>query len=317
MTIEIYNTLTRRKEPLRPIEPGKLRMYVCGVTTYDLTHIGHGRTFVAFDVMQRWLRARGFDLTYVRNITDIEDKIIRRAAENGETPSQLTARYIAAMHEDFAALGMQQPDHEPRATDYVPQMLDIIGLLQDTRSCLPGRRWRRELRGPQLSALRQAVRTLARRTARRRAGCGRREQARPARLRALEEGQARRAAVAVALGRGPPGMAHRVLGDGERTAGADLRHPWRRTRPDLPAPRERDRAERRGIRAAVREPVDPHRRAAHGRRQDVEVARQRRHDPRRRARGTIARSSASSCCARIIAASSSSPRTSWSRRARR
>ena len=131
MTIEIYNTLTRRKEPLRPIEPGKLRMYVCGVTTYDLTHIGHGRTFVAFDVMQRWLRARGFDLTYVRNITDIEDKIIRRAAENGETPSQLTARFIAAMQEDFAALGMQQPDREPRATDYIPQMLDIIGLLQD------------------------------------------------------------------------------------------------------------------------------------------------------------------------------------------
>ena len=131
MTIEIYNTLTRRKEPLRPIEAGKLRMYVCGVTTYDLTHIGHGRTFVAFDVMQRWLRARGFDLTYVRNITDIDDRIIRRAAENNETPSHLTARYIAAMHEDFAALGLQNPDHEPRATDYVPQMLDIIGLLQD------------------------------------------------------------------------------------------------------------------------------------------------------------------------------------------
>ncbi|HJW52391.1 MAG TPA: cysteine--tRNA ligase [Burkholderiaceae bacterium] len=131
MTIEIYNTLTRRKEPLRPIEAGKLRMYVCGVTTYDLTHIGHGRTFVAFDVMQRWLRARGFDLTYVRNITDIDDRIIRRAAENNETPSHLTARYITAMHEDFAALGLQNPDHEPRATDYVPQMLDIIGLLQD------------------------------------------------------------------------------------------------------------------------------------------------------------------------------------------
>ena len=130
MTIEIYNTLTRRKEPLRPIEAGKLRMYVCGVTTYDLTHIGHGRTFVAFDVMVRWLRARGFDVTYVRNITDIDDRIIKRAAESGETPSELTTRYIAAMNEDFAALGLALPDHEPRATQYVPPMLDIIGLLQ-------------------------------------------------------------------------------------------------------------------------------------------------------------------------------------------
>jgi len=130
MTIEIHNTLTRRKEPLRPIEPGRLKMYVCGVTTQDLTHIGHGRTFVAFDVMQRWLRTRGYDVTYVRNITDIEDKIIRRAAETGETPSELAERYIAAMHEDFAALGLAQPDHEPRATQYVPQMLNIIELLQ-------------------------------------------------------------------------------------------------------------------------------------------------------------------------------------------
>ncbi len=130
MTIEIHNTLTRRKEPLRPIEPGRLKLYVCGVTTQDLTHIGHGRTFVAFDVMQRWLRARGHAVTYVRNITDIDDKIIRRAAETGETPAELAARYIAAMHEDFAALGLAQPDHEPRATQYVPQMLHIIELLQ-------------------------------------------------------------------------------------------------------------------------------------------------------------------------------------------
>ena len=130
MMIEIYNTLTRRKEPLRPLVPGRIGIYVCGVTTQDLTHIGHGRTFVAFDVMVRWLRARGFDVTYVRNITDIEDKIIRRAAEQGITPSELTAKYIAAMHEDFAALGLLQPDHEPRATQYIAPMLDIIGLLE-------------------------------------------------------------------------------------------------------------------------------------------------------------------------------------------
>jgi cysteinyl-tRNA synthetase len=130
MTVEIYNTLARRKQPLEPIEPGHVRMYVCGVTTYDRTHIGHGRTFVAFDVMQRWLRAAGYRVTYVRNITDIDDKIIQRAAENGETPSELTARFIALMHEDFAALGMAPPDHEPRATQFIPQMLDLIGLLE-------------------------------------------------------------------------------------------------------------------------------------------------------------------------------------------
>ena len=131
MTVEIYNTLSRRKQPLEPLEPGHVRMYVCGVTTYDRTHIGHGRTFVAFDVMQRWLRAAGYRVTYVRNITDIDDKIIQRAAENGETPSALTARFIRLMHDDFDALGMARPDHEPRATQFIPQMLDLIGLLQD------------------------------------------------------------------------------------------------------------------------------------------------------------------------------------------
>ncbi|MGB3428452.1 MAG: cysteine--tRNA ligase, partial [Burkholderiaceae bacterium] len=131
MTVEIYNTLSRRKQPLEPLEPGHVRMYVCGVTTYDRTHIGHGRTFVAFDVMQRWLRAAGYRVTYVRNITDIDDKIIQRAAENGETPSELTTRFIKVMHEDFSALGMAAPDHEPRATQFIPQMLDLIGLLED------------------------------------------------------------------------------------------------------------------------------------------------------------------------------------------
>jgi cysteinyl-tRNA synthetase len=131
MTIEIYNTLTRRKQPLEPIEPGHVRMYVCGVTTYDRTHIGHGRTLIAFDVMQRWLRASGYRVTYVRNITDIDDKIIRRAAENGETPSELTSRFIQLMHEDFDALGLAKPDHEPRATEFIPPMLDLIGLLEE------------------------------------------------------------------------------------------------------------------------------------------------------------------------------------------
>jgi cysteinyl-tRNA synthetase len=130
MTISIYNTLTRSVVPLQPIEAGHVRVYVCGMTTYDLCHIGHGRTFASFDVVVRWLRARGLRVTYVRNITDIDDKIIRRAAEKGETTGELTARYITAMHEDFAALGLQPPDAEPRATETVPQMLGIIGLLE-------------------------------------------------------------------------------------------------------------------------------------------------------------------------------------------
>ncbi|HTT12278.1 MAG TPA: cysteine--tRNA ligase [Burkholderiaceae bacterium] len=130
MTISIYNTLTRSVVPLQPIEAGHVRMYVCGMTTYDLCHLGHGRTFAAFDVVVRWLRARGLRVTYVRNITDIDDKIIRRAAENGETTTDLTARNIAAMHADFAALGLLPPDAEPRATGHVPQMLNIIDLLE-------------------------------------------------------------------------------------------------------------------------------------------------------------------------------------------
>jgi cysteinyl-tRNA synthetase len=130
MTIEIYNTLSRRKEALVPLEPGHVRMYVCGVTVYDYCHIGHGRTFAAFDVAQRWLRARGYRVTYVRNITDIEDKIIKRAAERGVTPTELAQEFTRYMQDDLKALGCAVPDHEPLATDYVPQMLGIIELLE-------------------------------------------------------------------------------------------------------------------------------------------------------------------------------------------
>jgi cysteinyl-tRNA synthetase len=130
MALEIYNTLSRRKEAFVPLVAGEVRMYVCGVTTQDYTHIGHGRTFVAFDVICRWLRERGYAVTHVRNITDIEDKIIKRAAERGVTPAELAEENIQYMHEDFALLGIEPPDHEPRATQFVPQMLDLIGLLE-------------------------------------------------------------------------------------------------------------------------------------------------------------------------------------------
>ena len=131
MSLRIYNTLSRSQEAFHPIEPGHVRMYVCGITVYDLCHIGHARANVVFDVVQRWLKASGLRVTFVRNITDIEDKIIRRAVENGEPIKALTTRMIAEMYRDFDALGIERPTHDPCATDYVPQMLAIVKLLQD------------------------------------------------------------------------------------------------------------------------------------------------------------------------------------------
>lgn len=131
MSLRIYNTLSRALEAFSPLEPGHVRMYVCGMTVYDLCHLGHARSMVAFDVVQRWLRASGYRVTYVRNITDIDDKIIKRAVENGETIRSLTDRMIDALHQDADALGIERPTFEPRATEYVPQMLKMIGTLQD------------------------------------------------------------------------------------------------------------------------------------------------------------------------------------------
>ncbi|MFO1363827.1 MAG: cysteine--tRNA ligase [Burkholderiales bacterium] len=128
--LRLYNTLTRSKQDFVPIEPGRVRMYVCGMTVYDYCHVGHARVMVVFDVVQRWLRASGYALTYVRNITDIDDKIIKRAAEKGVAIGALTEEFIGAMHEDERALGVQPPDYEPRATEYVPQMLAMIGALE-------------------------------------------------------------------------------------------------------------------------------------------------------------------------------------------
>ncbi|HEX8961519.1 MAG TPA: cysteine--tRNA ligase [Rhodocyclaceae bacterium] len=128
--LTIYNSLARAKQEFVPIEPGRVRMYVCGMTVYDYCHLGHARVMVVFDMVARWMRASGYQLTYVRNITDIDDKIIRRAGENGEPIRALTDRFIAAMHEDADALGVERPDHEPRATDFVPQMLEIVDALE-------------------------------------------------------------------------------------------------------------------------------------------------------------------------------------------
>ncbi len=130
MSLHVYNTLSRRIEPFETLEPGHVRMYVCGMTIYDLCHVGHARMMMAFDVIYRWLRASGWRVTYVRNITDIEDKIIKRAVERGISIRALTDEMIAAMRQDIGALGIETPTHEPRATDYVPQMIGLIEKLQ-------------------------------------------------------------------------------------------------------------------------------------------------------------------------------------------
>ncbi|WP_250534266.1 cysteine--tRNA ligase [Caballeronia sp. AZ10_KS36] len=129
-SLRIYNTLARDKQPFTPLRPGEVRMYVCGMTVYDYCHVGHARVMVVFDLVQRWLRTLGYKVTYVRNITDIDDKIIRRAVENNEPIKSLTQRFIAAMHEDADALGVARPDLEPRATDFIPQMLGMIDALE-------------------------------------------------------------------------------------------------------------------------------------------------------------------------------------------
>jgi len=128
--LHIYNTLSRNKEPLVTADPGKVRMYVCGMTVYDFCHLGHARMLVSFDVVQRWLRASGYEVSYVRNITDIDDKIIRKAVQTNRRLHEVTSFYIDAMHADERALGVQPPDFEPRATEHVGDMLGIIARLE-------------------------------------------------------------------------------------------------------------------------------------------------------------------------------------------
>jgi cysteinyl-tRNA synthetase len=190
MTLSIYNTLSRQPQPLVPREPGQVGLYVCGMTVYDYCHLGHARLMLAFDVVQRWLRASGYKVTYVRNITDVDDKIIKRAAENGETPGELTERFIGFMHEDLGALGVQSPDIEPRATEFIPQMLDIIGLL--------------ERNGLAYAADDGDVNFAVRKFP----GYGKLSG------KSLDDLRAE-----VAVGPGPAGLAHRVLGHGQPHAG--------------------------------------------------------------------------------------------------
>ena len=127
--LQLHNTLSNSKVPFTPIEKGKISLYVCGMTVYDYCHIGHARVMVSFDVITRYLRHAGYQVEYVRNITDIDDKIIKRAAENGESCEQLTNRFIDAMHEDERALSVLPPNQEPRATGHIPDIIDMVNIL--------------------------------------------------------------------------------------------------------------------------------------------------------------------------------------------
>lgn len=129
--LQIYNTLTQEKQEFKPLNPGKVGMYVCGITVYDLCHMGHARTYLSFDLMVRYLRHKGYDVKYVRNITDVDDKIIKRAIENNETTDELTERTIAMMHEDFSAINLLEADVEPRVTTHMAEIIDVIQRLID------------------------------------------------------------------------------------------------------------------------------------------------------------------------------------------
>ena len=129
MTLSMFNTMGNRKEPFVPLVPGKIGMYVCGVTVYDLCHIGHARANVAFDIIVRYLRHSGFDVTYIRNFTDIDDKILRRAAQEGSDYLAVSTKYIRAFHEDFDRLGLLRPDAEPKATEHIPEIVTLVAHL--------------------------------------------------------------------------------------------------------------------------------------------------------------------------------------------
>ena len=228
--IKIYDTKLRQKVEFQPKEPGKISMYVCGPTVYNRIHIGNARTFISFDVIRRYLIWRGFDVTFVQNVTDVDDKIIKRAGEEGRSAAEVAAEYTQAFIDDMHAAGVLDPDVRPRATGEIPDMIALVQELVDgghayevegdvyfsVRS-YPAYG---ELSGRNIDEMESGHRELR--------ADGQGLEARPARFRALEGGQARRAFVGFPLGQGASGLAHRVLGHVAQVPGASLRHPWRR-----------------------------------------------------------------------------------------
>ena len=242
--VEIYNTFTRKKEPLTPMVPGKVGIYVCGMTVYDYCHLGHARVMVAFDVVVRYLRSLGYEVTYVRNITDIDDKIINRARENQEDVGALTARFIVAMHEDEEALSVLRPDIEPRATETVKEIVAMVSTLIEKGFAYVGDNLdvyydvsRFEPYGRLSDKITEDLRAGARVDI---------DEAKddPLDFVLWKAAKPSRAYLGFALGPGATRMAHRVLGYvGELPWGA-LRHSWRRDGSQISPSRKRNCAVR-------------------------------------------------------------------------
>ena len=211
--LRLYDTMTGAVRDFVPLRPGHVSIYLCGATVQGLPHIGHVRSGVAFDILRRWLMAKGYDVAFIRNVTDIEDKILNKAAEAGRPWWEWAATYERAFSAAYDALGVLPPSAEPRATGHITQMIELIERLIE-RGHAYDRRRRRLLRRAQPARLREAVRAQDRRRA---PGRGRRNrQARPARLHALEGRETRRAVLADAMGPRPPGLAHRMRRDVRR-----------------------------------------------------------------------------------------------------
>ena len=267
--LTLHDTATGRVVPLRPRRPGKIGLYVCGPTVDGVPHLGHGRFSLVFDVLRRYLLFSGLDVTYVSNITDIEDKIIDRAAEQGVPIDEFTAVNEALWWEIMDALGVLRPDETPHATAYVDRMIALIADLVE-RGVAYETADRRLPVGARRARLRPAGPSAAGVAAGGRPDRGRRGEAVAARLRAVEEGQAGRAQLGGAVGGGPARLAHRVRGHVPRPARRGLRAPRRRPGPDVPPPRERA-GPGGGRRQGVRPALDAQRVGDRRRGEDVQV----------------------------------------------
>ena len=271
MALRIFNTLTRRKEDFVPLVAGEVRIYVCGVTVYDLCHIGHARSAIVFDVIRRYLRFRGYRVTFIKNYTDVDDRIIRKANEEGVAATVISERYIAEYQTDMASIGVDPADVEPKATEHIPQMVALIGRLI-TRGVayeLEGdvyfevRRFPHygKLSGKNLDELESGARVDVDER--------KRDPLDFALWKASKPGEP---SWPSPWGPGPPRVAHRVLRHVHAVPRRDVRPSRRRRGPHLPAPRERDRPVRRRDRQALRALLGPQRLRQPERREDVEVA---------------------------------------------
>ncbi len=239
MTLRLTNTLTRRTEAFQPLVPGEVSIYCCGVTVYDLCHLGHARSYIVWDVLRRYLIWSGYRVTFVQNITDIDDKILRRAAEEDTSMEEVSERNITAFRDDMAALNILPPDKVPRATQCLEGIRAMIGELEasgaaysadgDVYFAVLGQPDYGKLSGRSLSEQQEGASGRLQQR-------GGNPQASSLRFRPLERGQTRRAELPLTLGSGSARLAHRMLGDGASGTGHHHRHSPGRIRPDLPPP---------------------------------------------------------------------------------